>query len=255
MGLFDKWCNEAKHDIGDHMLRILRADKTRRALGVKVVAKALPEQYVSSSRYADVLNKLGKDAAADYLRGKLPTSKAVRSGELGEVLALTFVEERTGWGDTVKKLRWKDHRDMPMRGDDVLAIRMDGAEVSLLKGEAKSRGSLSNTVLKEAQKALKANRGLPSPHALTFYADRLEEEGKKDLADEIIRMQCRDGIPRDCVSHMIFSLSGNDPENLLRGRLNKYKGKFEQIYVGIRVKELGEFVESVFEKVGNDGDA
>ena len=255
MGLFDRWCDEAKDDIGDHSLRILRADESRRAIGVDAVAKAIPEQYVSNSRYADVLEKLGKKAAAKYLRGKLPATKAVRSGELGEVLALTFVEERTEWGDTVKKLRWKDHRDMPMRGDDVLAIRIEGDEVSLLKGEAKSRRSLSNNVLKEARKALNANKGRPSPHALTFYAERLADDGQADLADRILRMQYRDGMPRDCVSHMIFSFSGNDPEKLLRGHLDKYKGNFDQIYVGVRVMQHGEFIESVYEKVGKDGDA
>ena len=255
MGLFDGWCDEAEDDIGDHSLRILRADESRRALGVDAVAKAIPEQYVSNSKYADVLAKLGKKAAAKYLRGKLPMTKAVRSGELGEVLALTFVEERTRWGDTVKKLRWKDHRDMPMRGDDVLAIRTEGDEVSLLKGEAKSRGSLSSNVLKEAQKALKANEGRPSPHALTFYAEMLADDDRTDLADKILGMQYKDGIPRDCVSHMIFSFSGNDPENLLRRRLGTYKGKFEQLYVGVRVMEHGEFIESVYQKVGKDGDA
>ena len=255
MGLFDEWCDEAEDDIGDHSLWILRADQSRKALGVHMVAKAISEQYLSNSKYADVLAKLGKKAAEQYLRGKLPRTKAVRSGELGEVLAVTFVEEKTGWGNTVKKLRFKDHRDMPMRGDDVLAIRVESDEVSLLKGEAKSRASLSTAVLREAGKALKANRGLPSPHALTFYAERLAEDGEEDLADEIVRMQYRDGIPQHCVSHMIFSFSGNDPEQLLRGRLGKYKGGFEQIYVGVRVKKHGEFVKSVFEQVGQDGDA
>lgn len=63
------------------------------------------------------------------------------------MLALSFVEERTDWGHTVKKLRWKDHRNMPMLGEDVLAIRLDGQEVSILKGEAKSREVMSADVL------------------------------------------------------------------------------------------------------------
>ena len=171
------------------------------------------------------------------------------------MLALSFVEERTKWGETVKKLRWKDHREMPMRGDDVLAIWIEGDEVSLLKGEAKSREVLSASVLKEARKALKANWGRPSPHALAFYADRLAEDGREDLADVIDQMQYRDGISRNAVSHMTFSFSGNDPQALLRSRLSRYKGNFEQLYVGVRVKGHGKFVERVFEKVGEDGDA
>ena len=254
MGLFDEWCDQAEEDIGDHLLVLLRTDKSRRAQGIEALANAIPEQYVSNSRYARILEKLGKQAAADYLRDKLPKSKTVRSGELGEVLALSFIEERTIWGETVRKLRWKDHRDMPMRGDDVLAIRIANGEVLLLKGEAKSRVQLSSAVLKEARKALKANDGRPSPHALAFYADRLAKDGRQDLADVIDRMQYRDGIPQDCVSHMIFSFSGNDPKDLLRRRLKKYKGKFEQIYVGIRVKGHAKFVKRVFERVESNGD-
>ena len=142
---------------------------------------------------------------------------------------------------------------MPMRGDDVLAVCLDGDEVLLLKGEAKSREVLSGGVLKEARAALKANRGRPSPHALAFYADRLYEDGQDDLADAIDRMQYRDGIPRDAVSHMIFSFSGNDPKSLLHRRLSKYKGKFEQVYVGACVEGHAKFVKRVLEKVGRDG--
>ncbi|CAG9933291.1 protein of unknown function [Candidatus Nitrotoga arctica] len=42
-------------------------------------------------------------------------------------------------------MRWKVHRNMSMRGEDVLAFGLDAAtgDVLILKGEAKSRVSLS----------------------------------------------------------------------------------------------------------------
>ena len=80
------------------------------------------------------------------------------------------------------------------------------------------------------------------------------QEGHVDLADAIDRMQYKDGIPQNAVSHMIFSFSGNDPRSLLRKRLSKYKGEFEQVYVGACVEEHAKFVERVFEQVGHDGD-
>ena len=252
MGLFKNWRKDAEEKVGSHSLVVLRSDGKRKA--VAAVAKAIPGQYVSSRRYARILEKLGKEAAAEHVRAKLPTNKRTKSGELGEVLALSFVEERTDWGDSVKKLRWKDHREMPMRGDDVLAIHVDGSKVSILKGEAKSREVMSASVLREARKALEANQGRPSPHALAFYADRLAEEGREDLADAIDALQYQGGIPRDGVSHMIFSFSGNDPKSLLRRRLTKYKGKFEQLYVGGHVEEHRKFVDRVFEKVNESGD-
>ncbi len=145
MGLFKKWRKNADEKLGRHSLVVLRSNGESKA--VAAVAKVTPAHYVSSRRYARILKKLGKEAAAKYLRKKLPTDKRTKSGELGEVLALSFVEERTDWGHTVKKLRWKDHRNMPMLGEDVLAIRLDGQEVSILKGEAKSREVMSADVL------------------------------------------------------------------------------------------------------------
>ena len=255
MGLFDQWCDEVTHVIGVHSIVVLRTDEQREAVGLEAVAKAIPAQYVSTRRYARLLKLLGKNGAAEYLRDRLPQAQALRSGDLGEVLALTFVEEHTAWGHTVKKLRWKDHRDMPMRGDDLLAIRVDGDQVRLLKGEAKSRRRMSRHVLQEAEEALKANDGRPSPHALAFYADRLDEEGHDDLADAILTMQYGHGIPTNRVSHMLFSFSGNDPESLLRGLLENYEGEFEQAYVGLCVENHRRFVHDVFEKIGSDGDA
>ncbi len=258
MGLFDQWCDQADEDIGTHSLVLLTTNKSRIAQGIEALANAIPEQYVSSSRYTQVLERLGKRGAANYLRDKLPKSKTARSADLGEILALSFIEEKTTWGGTVKRLRWKDHREMPMRGDDLIAIRIENRKVRLLKGEAKSHANLSNTALNVAREALEANDGRPSPHALAFYADRLACDGRRNLAEKIDELQYGRhgaGIPKDCVSHMIFSLSGNDPKEILREKLRKYKGAFEQLYVGMCVKSHAEFVRSVFKKLISNDDS
>ena len=102
---------------------------------------------------------------------------------------------------------------------------------------------MSAAVIREARKALEANQGWPSPHALAFDADGLAEDGREDLAEAINELRYRDGIPRDSASRMIFSSSGNDPAPLLRQRVARYKGKFDQLHVGGRVSKQGEFVE------------
>lgn len=251
-GLFGGWHQTTQETIRSNSLTIFELNGRKET--VNAIAQKLPTQYVSNARYAGVLKRLGKTGAAKYLRNKIPRSKTTRSGELGEVLALTFVEEETKWNQTVKRLRWKDHRDMPMRGDDVLAVGLDGGRVLLLKGEAKSRAKLSNRPLQQAQSALETNEGLPSPHTLAFYSDRLHGEGSEELADAIDRMQYRDGIPKDGVSHMIFAFSGNDPKSLMQEQLKNYDGGFEQIYVGAHVGEHSKFVRKVFKTVVRDGD-
>jgi len=210
--------------------------------------------YVSAERYADILTKLGKPAAAQYLREKLPQTKSMRSGDLGEVLAISYIEQETIWNQTAKKLRWKDHREMAMRGDDLLAIGFDDGGIRFLKGEAKSRANLSKTILDDARKALRRNNGRPTPHALAFLSDRLADEGREDIADQVNTAQYRDGISIDRVSHMIFTFSGNNPERLLKASLAKYGGKVFQISVGLRVKAHQGFIKEVFDKVISDGD-
>ena len=62
----------------------------------------------------------------------------------------------------IKRLRWKDHRNMAMRGDDVIAILQDAQTQRLhfLKTEAKSRAALTAQVLTEARAGLDKDGGL-----------------------------------------------------------------------------------------------
>jgi hypothetical protein len=53
---------------------------------------------------------LGYNAAATILRERLPRSKTVRSGDLGEILASEFVEERLGFNVPIRRMRYKDGR-------------------------------------------------------------------------------------------------------------------------------------------------
>ena len=72
------------------------------------------------------LARLGKPAAAALIQGKLPTNKAIRSGDLGEIYATEWIDAHSGgYRAPIKRLRWKDHRNMAMRGDDVIGILQD----------------------------------------------------------------------------------------------------------------------------------
>ena len=254
MSLFNAWCDESEDTVNDHCLVVLRTDDKRTAIGVDAMANELPDHYVSADRYADILTKLGKPAAAQYLREKLPQTKSMRSADLGEILAISYIEQETIWDQTVKKLRWKDHREMPMRGDDLLAIGFENGRIRFLKGESKSRLSLSKTTLNDARKALSRNNERPTPHALAFLSDRLADEGREDIADQINTAQYRDGISDDHVSHMIFTFSGNNPERLLKASLVEYDGDIFQFSVGLQVEAHQDFIKEVFDKVIADGD-
>ncbi len=144
---------------------------------------------------------------------------------------------------------------MPMRGDDLLAVGFWDNSIQFLKGESKSRKRLSKTLLGETRKALNGSNGRPTPHALTFLSDRLAEEGREDIADQIDAAQYQDGIRIDRVSHMVFTFSGNNPKRLLKTDLAEYDGEVDQFSVGLQVERHQEFIKEVFERVIANGDA
>lgn len=166
-----------------------------------------------------------------------------------------YVYEATPFNLGIKRLRWKDHRNMSMRGEDVLAFNFDSKSGSLkiLKAEVKSRAGMRTAVIDEARAALCANSGLPSPHALAFVADRLNQAGDTFLGDALDKAQLKDGIRVSQVSHMLFTFSGNDPLKLLKTNLQSYAGPVPQHYVGLRVDRHQDFIKAVFAAIGKVG--
>lgn len=249
MTQFNKWCTVVTTPVAGWKLTVLTALAGKIDLAVKAVSGAIPAQYTSEHRLSDIMKKLGKAKTAKFIETSLPTSKSVRSGDLGEVLGVTYLAESTEFKLYVKRLRWKDHRNMAMRGEDVLAFAVnDDGNLLVLKGEAKSRKTLNATTITNARTSLAANIGRPSAHAMAFMATRYFEMGDKAMTDLIDRAQLDEQIPEDRVTHMIFILSGNDPTKQLTKDLLTYKGAIRQMSVGVVVATHQEFIESVFEE-------
>lgn len=247
---FLEWCNETEEAVSTHMLRRLSADPAKHAQVVDTLAEAVPGYYAAPGRIAQLLKKLGKDAAANFVEQKLPTKATIRSGDLGEILCTAYVHEATAFNLCIKRLRWKDHRNMSMRGEDVLAFRLSkSGSLKILKAEVKSAATMSSTIIGKAREALSANSGLPSPHAISFVADRLNESGDTALGDALDTAQLKDGIKPAQVSHMLFTFSSNDPSKPLKKNLQAYAGSVPQHYVALCVTTHQTFIKEVFEAV------
>lgn len=254
MANIKNWCNRTDTKLGSHKLTYFEADYSQLNLAIESVAEVVPGHYVSASRISRILDRLGKTEAAEYVATKLPTGAKSRSGDIGEILASSFVKEFTDYKIGVLKLRWKDHREMAMRGDDILAVRVEpDMKVMFLKGEVKSRATLTKRTVNEARKALDSSNGRPTPHALAFVADRFYETGQTELSDLIDRYQLKLRIGVNQLSHMMFVFTGNNPCNLLNADLTAYAGKIHQHAVGLRVKAHQDFIKKIFEKVIADG--
>ena len=228
MGFAD-WCNEETEKVGANTLYTLTGIPEKLQHGRDAVAAAIPEHYAAVEQVARVLTRLGKHAAAQLIEDKLPETKSVRSGDLGEILATEYVTDQTAYEVPIKRLQWKDHRNMAMRGEDVIGIAHDPANSRLrfLKTEAKSRATLQAQVVIEARARLDKDGGLPSAHALSFISARLSEIGNTELADAIDDAQLKHGIPPGTVEHLLFTFSGNSPTEHLKSSLEGYTGPLE----------------------------
>jgi hypothetical protein len=232
-------------------MRVLTSDPQRLQLGVGATASVVPGHYASEEQVARVLRRLGKPQAASLIEAKLPTTKQIRSGDLGEIFATEWITSNTAFQVPIKRLRWKDHRNMAMRGEDVIGIALDpnSAQLTFLKTEAKSRATLTGQVLTEARAGLDKEGGLPSPHALSFISARLFELGNHPLADAIDNATFNIGIPAASVTHLLFTFSGNAPDGLLTTNLQGYTGSLAQWSVGLKVDGHQAFVGAVYDQV------
>jgi HxlR-like helix-turn-helix len=99
-----------------HGLQILTARIEHTHFARDAVAAAVPGHYTSEKHMAHLLERLRKAGAAAFIREKSPETKSIRSGDLGEILAIEYIGEETPYTVPIKRLRWKDHRNMAMRG-------------------------------------------------------------------------------------------------------------------------------------------
>lgn len=197
----------------------------------------------------EVIEEMGGfEECHEFLANRLPTSKTARSGDMGEILATEYIETETDYSVPVKRLRYKDDRNNAMRGDDVIGINVDGKNVTVLKTEAKSRVSLSDSVMRKARKGLSKNKGRPNPGTLAFIQYLLAKERKFGLAKLFKALQDEGTIGEDRIQHLLFTLSGNDPTNYLKKKENvrKIRGITLQV-VGLRVSEHACFIKQIFD--------
>jgi len=218
---------------------------------VKELIEILPDYYIDPLSMASTLERLGKPAAAAKLRIKLPQVTKIRSGDIGEILTTNYIDEATVFSVPIKKLRWKDHRNMAMRGDDVIGVlvNQENQTIKFLKAEAKSNQSLSRNVLSKARDELDLDEGLPAPHALEFVAERLRETGSQALADLIEKAQLVDGIGNSQVEHLLFTFTASNPETLQKEAFEGYSGNIKQSSVGFQVSNHQELIGSVYQGV------
>ena len=228
----------------------MMGDPADLATGIQATAAIVPGHYAAEEQVSRALARLGKPAAAALIQGKLPTTKSMRSGDLGEIYATEWIDAHSGgYRAPIKRLRWKDHRNMAMRGNDVIGLLQDPATQRLhfLKTEAKSRVSLTAQVLTEARGGLDKDGGLPSAHALSFISARLLELDNTPLADAIDDALLKHGIPARRPPPAFYLL--RQFAGCARTASLRPIGDIDAVGIGLRVEGHAVFIGAVYDRV------
>jgi len=245
--LVEQWLQVSQSAVGRHSLWLLSERDGRRPAILDDLRELVRGHYVDSKTTAKRLAALGAPKTAELLREHVPMRKKGRSGDLGEILATELAERHLKYEIPIRRLRWKDGRKMALRGDDLIGIARDKTnKLLMLKGESKSRATLSSAVLEEAGSALDGDRGRPTRHSVLFIAERLREQGHDALAEELEEAVLNSfrGVP---VAHMLFVLTGSSLKNLLSTHLTAVAKKRRVRHaVGLRIADHGKFIELLF---------
>jgi hypothetical protein len=252
MPLFADWCDcTDSTDAGrKHLLKYIEKTNGRAAITASLPS-VLRSHYDDASRIADDVAQLGYTKAAALLAERMPRSKTARSGELGEILATELVEESRGYRVPVRRLRYKDGREMALRGDDFIGVHVEAdRSLRFAKGESKSRANLAKTAITEARTVLSRDAGRPTPTSILFVADRLMDMGG---AEEALGRAIRNevairAVPADRIEHIMFTISGNPAPQALADDLAAAPSDRPQTVIHVRVPDHEDFVKSSYEE-------
>lgn len=196
----------------------------------------------------------GFPMATHILKNRVPASKIARSGFLGEILATEYLERQTEFTVPVRRLRYRDTREQAMRGDDVLGFCKGKTRAKVMKVEAKSRAKLASAALDQAREALGDHKGRPNPETLAFLECNLREHERDDEAEPIAEL-LRRSIKVSDISHLVFTLSGNNPTNFLQDNSQPVRKGIALRLCGCHVTNHADFVKKVFDTCLARGEA
>ena len=259
MGLYANWCESTKEkDKRKRYWVYVEKDGGRDQIRDEL-AKTIRSHYDRLERIADDVDRLGYKVAAKILCEAMPQTAKGRSGDLGEILATELVEEEIGLRVPVRRLRYKDGRNMAMRGDDFIGAGYDGAgeQLWLLKGEAKSNKVLGKAAVTSARKVLNRDNGRCTPDSLLFVANRLLESD--DPNDNELGRSLRDevglkSLRADRIDHVLFTVSGNGPHASLKEDFNAAGSNRDQYIVNVHIEDHQDFIAAMYLEAEDLGD-
>lgn len=257
MAIFDKWCNSAVELHARTKLWTVTEKAGGRTSVRPDFIRTVRSHYDELTQIGYDIADLGYPGAEEILRARLPQTAKAMSGDLGEIVATEFASEVFGFVIPVKRLRYKDGRDMALRGDDFIGIFIDAKhDLYLLKGESKSRLLLAQSTIDEARGVLDRDNGRCTPISLLFVADRMMESNNAEIKriGKILRKEVgTKSLKSDQITHAMITFSGNAPIDLLRNDVRGADGTRPQFTVNICIEDHQNFISQSFKDASDLG--
>lgn len=209
-------------------------------------AAAVVDHHVAARAVSGALQRRGFSQTAAYLASRLPSDGRTRTGNFGEVLASEHLRQRYGYDMPVFKLRFMDNPRMPMRGEDIVAFRLDQHRfiVALCVGESKVMQTFDSREVEDAHDRLKlAYR--PHPVSLLLISNVLHDRGDAlaDQVDALLETLAISPVRRE---NWIFLITGNRPRDPF-SVIQTAGAVVENLScVDLQLDELTQLVEHVF---------
>lgn len=176
------------------------------------VGQAIVDHHLHRQLVADRLQDLGYPQTAAAIRDELPKSDRTRKGNFGEVIASEHLVQRYGYLMPVFKLRFRDHPNLPMRGEDVIAFVRDahGSITKVCVGEAKVIVAFAHQTVEKAHERL-AYTYHPHPETLHLIVSILHERGDHAFARDVDRLRDRLASGVVAQENWIFIITDDAP--------------------------------------------
>lgn len=241
------WLTGQLSSVGKHSLRVLSEISGSRSNILQNLTDTCKSHYVPTTTTSHWLNVLGATDTAIVFREHLPTTKKARSGDLGEILATEIAEHFLNYHVPIRRLRWKDGRNMALRGDDIIAVTPNSTSpTNILKGESKSRAAITPSVINEASTGLEKDAGRPNRHAVLYVAARLREAGNIALAD-YLTTTVLNSFSNCQIEHLLFVFCGNNPQNTLNSHLSSIQtNSYTRHAIGVRIIDHQNFISNLY---------
>lgn len=255
--MFDSWCEiQAKRQGKKYFRKLLEKTGGRELIRGDLIDR-VRSHYDKLERIAEDVARLGFPRASVVLKERLPQSAKARSGEMGEILAIEVFEDQSTFRVPVRRLRYKDGREMALRGDDFIGVVIDKHEkLHYLKGESKSRKYMTPKVVDEARQQLLANNGRPTTFSLLFVADRLLDSA--DESEQVLGRRMRDELAvqqthPSRITHGLFALSGNASHTAVLDDLKASDDVYRHLSISFRISDHKDFIEEMYAQAGQLG--